>query len=105
MDEVVYGGAKGAIISSTKCLARELARYNVNVNCISPGIVNTALIQDLKKTEKGQKIIEATVRMIPFRRLGEPSDIGDLAVFFASEESKYITGQVLSINGGLTMIG
>ncbi len=105
MGEVVYAGAKGAIIASTKCLAREFARYNINVNSISPGIVDTPLIAELKGTEKGQKIIEGTVKQIPFRRLGTPMDIGDLVVFFASEESKYITGQVLSINGGLTMIG
>ena len=105
MGEVVYAGAKGAIIASTKCLAREFARNNIAVNAISPGIVDTPLIQELQKTEKGQKIIEGTVKQIPFRRLGTPADIGDLAVFFASEDSKYITGQVLSINGGLTMIG
>jgi len=105
MNEVIYCGAKGAIISSSKGLARELARYNVNVNVISPGIVNTALIQELMETEQGKKIVEGTTKQIPFRRLGEPVDVGNLAVFFASEKSSFITGQVLSINGGLTMIG
>lgn len=105
MNECVYCGMKGALIASTKGLAREFARYNINVNCISPGIADTPLIDELKKTEKGEKIIAATVRMIPFRRIGTPREIGDLAVFFASEDSKYITGQVLSINGGQQMIG
>jgi len=105
MNECLYCGTKGAIITSSKGLAREFARYNINVNVISPGICDTPLIQDLKSTERGAKIIEATTKMIPFRRIGQPSEIGDLAVFFASEDSKYITGQVLSINGGQQMIG
>ena len=105
MNECLYCGTKGAIITSSKGLAREFARYNINVNVISPGITNTPLIQELQKTERGEKIIAATTKMIPFRRMGEPSEIGDLAVFFASEESKYITGQVMSINGGQQMIG
>ena len=105
MNECLYCGTKGAIITSSKGLAREFARYNINVNVISPGICDTPLIQELKKTERGEKIIAATTKMIPFRRIGQPSEIGDLAVFFASEEAKYITGQVLSINGGQQMIG
>lgn len=105
MNECLYCGTKGAIITSSKGLAREFARYNINVNVISPGICNTPLIQELQKSERGAKIIAATTKMIPFRRIGEPAEIGDLAVFFASEESKYITGQVMSINGGQQMIG
>jgi 2-hydroxycyclohexanecarboxyl-CoA dehydrogenase len=105
MNECLYCGTKGAIITSSKGLAREFARYNINVNVISPGIADTPLIQELRSTERGEKIIQATTKMIPFRRIGQPSEIGDLAVFFASEESKYITGQVLSINGGQQMIG
>jgi 2-hydroxycyclohexanecarboxyl-CoA dehydrogenase len=105
MAEVLYCGTKGAIITSSKGLAREFARYNINVNVISPGICDTPLIQDLRKSERGEKIIQATTRMIPFRRIGQPSEIGDLAVFFASEDSKYITGQIMSINGGQQMIG
>lgn len=105
MNECLYCGTKGAIITSSKGLAREFARYNINVNVISPGICDTPLIQELKSTERGAKIIDATTKMIPFRRISQPSEIGDLAVFFASEDSKYITGQVLSINGGQQMIG
>ncbi len=105
MAEVLYCGTKGAIITSSKGLAREFARYNINVNVISPGICDTPLIQDLRKSERGEKIIQATTKMIPFRRIGQPSEIGDLAVFFASEDSKYITGQIMSINGGQQMIG
>lgn len=105
MNECLYCGTKGAIITSSKGLAREFARYNINVNVVSPGITETPLIQELKKSEKGEKIIAATTKMIPFRRIGQPSEVGDLVVFFASEDSKYITGQVLSINGGQQMIG
>lgn len=105
MNECLYCGAKGAIIASTKGLAREFARYNINVNCISPGITDTPLIQELRKSERGEQIISKTTKTIPLKRIGDPEEIGDLAVFFASDESKYITGQVLSINGGQQMIG
>ncbi len=105
MNEVLYAGVKGALVASSKSLARELARYNINVNCVSPGPTETPLIDEIRKTEKGAQIVDGTAKRIPFRRLGDPTEVGDLVVFFASEESKYITGQVLSISGGLTMIG
>ena len=74
MNECLYCGTKGAIITSSKGLAREFARYNINVNVISPGICDTPLIQELKKTERGEKIIAATTKMIPFRRIGQSGD-------------------------------
>jgi len=101
----VYAGIKGAIISTSKVLAKELADYYINVNVISPGLIDTPMVKEAVQTEVGKEMIEGVIKTIPFRRLGQPSEIGDLAVFFASEDSKYITGQVLSCNGGLIMFG
>jgi 2-hydroxycyclohexanecarboxyl-CoA dehydrogenase len=103
--EVLYCGTKAAIMASSKALARELARYNIRVNCVSPGPVQTDLLAGLHEGEKGKKIMEAVAKMIPMRRLGEPEDVADVVAFFVSEDSRYLTGQVLSVDGGLTMIG
>jgi 2-hydroxycyclohexanecarboxyl-CoA dehydrogenase len=96
--ETVYAGAKGGVISFTKSLARELARDKINVNCVSPGPTETPFFA--KHTEKMQ---EALVRAIPFRRLARPEEIAGAVVFFASDQAAFITGQVLSVSGGLTM--
>jgi 2-hydroxycyclohexanecarboxyl-CoA dehydrogenase len=103
--EVVYCGTKAAIMASSKALARELARFNIRVNCVSPGPVQTDLLAGLHEGEKGQKIMEAVARMIPLKRLGVPEDVADVVAFFVSDDSRYLTGQVLSVDGGLTMIG
>ena len=103
--EVLYCGTKAAIMASSKALAKELARYNIRVNCVSPGPVHTDLWDNLHSGEKGQKYTEAVTRIIPLRRLGEPEDVADVVAFFVSDDSRYLTGQVLSIDGGLTMIG
>lgn len=103
--EVVYCGTKAAIMASSKALARELARFNIRVNCVSPGPVQTDLLAGLHEGEKGQKIMEAVAKMIPMRRLGVPEDVADVVAFFVSDDSRYLTGQVLSVDGGLTMIG
>jgi 2-hydroxycyclohexanecarboxyl-CoA dehydrogenase len=97
--ETVYAGTKGGVIAFTKSLARELARYRINVNCVCPGPTDTALFH--KHTDKMQ---EALVRAIPFRRLAQPEEIADAVAFFASERASFITGQVLSVSGGLTMV-
>ncbi len=98
--ETVYAGTKGGVIAFTKSLARELARYSVGVNCVCPGPTDTPLFH--KHTEKMQ---ESLVRAIPFRRLAKPEEIAAAVAFFASEQAAYITGQVLSVSGGLTMAG
>jgi 2-hydroxycyclohexanecarboxyl-CoA dehydrogenase len=98
--ETVYAGAKGGIIAFTKSLAREMARYNINVNCVCPGPTETPLLHEVP-----EKYLEAFKRAIPFRRFGKPQEIADAILFFASSRSDYITGQVLSVNGGLTMVG
>ena len=102
--EVLYCGTKAAIMASSKAMAKELARYNIRVNCVSPGPVHTELWDKLHEGEKGAKITEAVTRAIPMRRLGEPEDVADVVAFFVSNDSRYLTGQVLSIDGGLTMI-
>lgn len=103
--EVLYCGTKAAIMASSKALARELARYNIRVNAVSPGPVHTELWDKLHEGEKGKKVTEAVTRAIPLRRLGTPEDVADVVAFFVSDDSRYLTGQVLSIDGGLTMIG
>ena len=100
MGETVYAGAKGGIIAFTKSLAREMARYNINVNCVCPGPTETPLLQAVP-----EKHLEAFKRAIPFRRFAKPQEIADAILFFASSRSDYITGQVLSVSGGLTMVG
>jgi 2-hydroxycyclohexanecarboxyl-CoA dehydrogenase len=98
--ETVYAGAKGGLIAFTKSLGREVARYNINVNCVCPGPTETPLLFAVP-----EKHLEAFKRAIPFRRFGKPKEVADAILFFASSRSDYITGQVLSVNGGLTMVG
>src|SRR5271170_5167760 len=101
--EAVYAGCKAAIIGFSKTLARELAANHINVNVVCPGPTDTAL---LKTAMAGrEKVLDAMARGIPFRRLGQPSDLAGAVAFFASPDSDFITGQVLSVSGGLTMAG
>jgi 2-hydroxycyclohexanecarboxyl-CoA dehydrogenase len=101
--EAVYSACKGGIIAFTKTIAREMARYSINVNCICPGATDTPLLAELTKGETGAKIIDAMVKAVPFRRLGKPEDIAGAVAFLASDEAAFITGQTLSVSGGLTM--
>lgn len=103
--EAVYSAAKGGVIAFTKAIAREVARQNIRVNCVCPGPTNTPLLAENFRGEEGTKIIAAIQRGIPFRRLGTPEEIASAIRFLASEEASYITGQVLSVNGGLNMVG
>ena len=103
--EPIYCGTKGAIIATTKALARELARYNINVNCVCPGPIETDLLAGLAADERGKRIMEATAKAIPLKRIGQPEDVADVVAFFVSDDARYLTGQVLSVDGGLTMIG
>ena len=100
LGETVYSGAKGGLIAFTKSLARETARYNINVNCVCPGPTETPLL-----FAAPEKHLEAFKKAIPFRRFGKPSEVAAAVVFFASDGASYITGQVLSVSGGLTMVG
>ncbi|MCC6763649.1 MAG: SDR family oxidoreductase [Deltaproteobacteria bacterium] len=103
--ESVYAGCKGAIIAFSKSLARELARERVPVNVICPGPTDTALLQDVGASALGAKIVAGMTNAIPFRRLGTPEEIAEAVAFFASPAAGFITGQVLSVSGGLTMAG
>ena len=96
--ETVYAAAKGGLIAFTKSLARELARYRINVNCVCPGPTDTPLFQ-----RQPERMKEALTRAIPFRRIAQPIEIAQAVMFFLSTRSDYITGQVLSVSGGLTM--
>jgi 2-hydroxycyclohexanecarboxyl-CoA dehydrogenase len=98
MGETVYAAAKGGLIAFTKSLARELARYRINVNCVCPGPTDTPLFQ-----RQPERMKEALTRAIPFRRIAQPIEIAQAVWFFLSARSDYITGQVLSVSGGLTM--
>ncbi|MFC7392949.1 SDR family NAD(P)-dependent oxidoreductase [Scopulibacillus cellulosilyticus] len=100
--EAVYSAAKGGVIAFTKTLAREMARHKINVNCIAPGPADTPLFKEISSYNQG--ITQALEKSIPFRRLAKPGDIAGAVAFFASDEADYITGQTLSVNGGLTMI-
>jgi len=97
--ETVYAGAKGGIIAFAKSLAREVSRYQINVNCVCPGPTDTPLLQT-----RPEKMLEALIAAIPLRRFAKPEEIAHAIQFFAAEGSEYITGQVLSVSGGLTMV-
>jgi 2-hydroxycyclohexanecarboxyl-CoA dehydrogenase len=99
--EAVYSAAKGGIIAFTKTLAREMARSKINVNCICPGPADTPLFAGI--SEGNPKLREALEKSIPMRRLAQPEDLANAVAFFASDEAAYITGQTLSVSGGLTM--
>jgi 2-hydroxycyclohexanecarboxyl-CoA dehydrogenase len=99
--EAVYSAAKGGIIAFSKTLARELARYKINVNVVCPGPTNTAMMQEL--FAKNPKLAEALRHAIPFQRLAEPDEIAAAVAFLASDDANFITGQTLSVSGGLTM--
>jgi 2-hydroxycyclohexanecarboxyl-CoA dehydrogenase len=103
--EAVYAACKGGIISFSKTLARELARYQITVNVVCPGPTDTPLLDQVRSGPQGARIIEAMTRSIPLRRLGQPDDIAAAVAFFASPEAGFVTGQVLSVSGGLTMVG
>jgi 3-oxoacyl-[acyl-carrier protein] reductase len=91
--QVNYSAAKAGIIGATKALAQEMAKRNITVNAVAPGLIETDMIQDVP--------LEHVMPMIPMRRLGQPQEVADLVAFLASEKAGYITGQVIGINGGI----
>ena len=104
--ESVYSACKGGIIAFSKTLARELARKGVTVNVVCPGPTDTPILRGfLGEGEAGQKVYDALVRAIPMKRVGQPDDIPGIVAFLASDEAGFITGQVISVSGGLTMAG
>jgi 2-hydroxycyclohexanecarboxyl-CoA dehydrogenase len=98
--ETAYAAAKGGVIAFTKSLAREVARHSICVNCVCPGPTDTPMLRS-----RPEKMLDAFLKAIPFRRFAEPREIADAILFFASPRSDYITAQVLSVSGGLTFAG
>lgn len=103
--EAVYSACKGGIISFTKTLARELARHGIQLNAVAPGPTDTPLFAQVAQGETGAKIAEGLKRAIPMKRLAQPSDFPGIICFLASEDAGFITGQVISVSGGLSMHG
>lgn len=101
-NEVAYSAAKGGVISFTKSLARELARYSITVNCVSPGPTDTPMLRAVIAGD--ESTLERLIRATPLRRLGKPRDVASLVLFLASDEASHITGQVISVSGGITMV-
>jgi 2-hydroxycyclohexanecarboxyl-CoA dehydrogenase len=100
LGESVYSAAKGGLIALSKSLAREGARHGITVNCVCPGPTETPLLRS-----EPEKFLDAFLKVIPMRRFGQPEEVAEAIVFLASDRASYVTGQVLSVNGGITMVG
>ena len=103
--EAVYSGCKAGVIGFSKALAREVARRGITVNCVCPGPTETALLESVMAGEQGQKVLAGMRRAVPLGRLGRAEDIAPAVVYLLSDGAAYVTGQVLSVSGGLTMQG
>ena len=103
--EAVYSAAKGGIIAFGKTLSRELTRAGIRINTVCPGPTDTPLFAQVAQGDAGQKIVDGLQRAIPMRRLGQPDDYPGIIAFLASDDAAYITGQTISVSGGLTMHG
>ena len=90
-----YAAAKAGVIALTKVLAKEFARRGITANAIAPGVIQTTMIGDIKA-----EVLDGYIKQIPIGRLGKPEDVANAVLFFASEESGYVTGQVLPVTGG-----
>ncbi|MBV1895380.1 MAG: glucose 1-dehydrogenase [Rhodobacteraceae bacterium] len=103
--EAVYSACKGGIISFTKTVARELARKGIQLNAVAPGPTDTPLFAAVAGGEAGAKIAEGLKRAIPMKRLAQPTDYPGVICFLSSDDAGFITGQVISVSGGLSMHG
>ena len=104
--EAVYAACKGGLVAFSKTIAREHARHGITVNVVCPGPTDTALFADYKEgAGNPEKLVEAFTRSIPLGRIGQPDDLPGAILFFGSDAAAYVTGQVLSVSGGLTMAG
>jgi 2-hydroxycyclohexanecarboxyl-CoA dehydrogenase len=103
--EAVYAACKAGIIGFSKTLAREVARHGITVNVVCPGPTDTALLAEVMAGERGARVLQGMTRAIPLGRLATPDDVAGAVAYFASEEAGYVTGQVVSVSGGLTMAG
>jgi 2-hydroxycyclohexanecarboxyl-CoA dehydrogenase len=100
--ETVYAGSKGGVIAFTKSLAREVAAAGVRANCVCPGPTDTSLLDQV--AEYSQKLYDSLARAIPMKRIGTPDDVASVVAFLASDDSGFVTGQTISVSGGLTMV-
>jgi 2-hydroxycyclohexanecarboxyl-CoA dehydrogenase len=105
LGEAVYSAAKGGVIAFTKSMARELARDRVTVNAVCPGPAETPMTEEIRRTDIGKMMTERIVRNTPLRRLAEPDDVAGAVAYFLRDDARFITGQALSVSGGLTMHG
>jgi NAD(P)-dependent dehydrogenase (short-subunit alcohol dehydrogenase family) len=96
--DVNYAAAKSGIVGLTKTVARELARYNINVNAIMPGLVDTPLLRGIP-----EKYLKPMIEEVPLKRIGRPEDIANVVAFLASEDSSYMTGAIVEVTGGWNM--
>ena len=103
--EAIYSGSKAAVVAFSKTLAREHARDNIRVNVVCPGLAETALVAEMNEDDFARKILGSIVNAIPMKRFAQPEEVAGMIAFLASNASRYITGQVVSVNGGLTMVG
>ena len=103
--EAVYSACKGGIISFTKTVSRELARKGIQLNAVCPGPTDTPLFAEVASGAGAEKIAESLKRAIPMKRLAQPSDFPGIVCFLASDDAGFITGQTISVSGGLTMHG
>ncbi|WP_026961187.1 SDR family NAD(P)-dependent oxidoreductase [Alicyclobacillus herbarius] len=102
--EAVYAASKGGVVAFSKSIAQEVARHHIRVNCVSPGPTRTRILEMNSEAEDAQKLIDKMIRRIPLRQIAEPRDVAEAVVFLASDAAAQITGQVLSVSGGLTMV-
>lgn len=102
--EAVYAGAKGGIVAFSKSIAQEMARHQVRVNCVAPGPTRTRILEMNSEDESAEKLIEKMIRRIPLRRIAEPVEVAEVVLFVASDAASHVTGQVMSVSGGLTMV-
>ena len=102
--EAIYSGAKGGLIAFTKTIAREVARHGITANTVCPGPTNTPLVASIMAASTdGDRVLASMTKAVPMRRMGEPDDIAPAVAYFASEAASFVTGQTLSVSGGLTM--
>jgi 2-hydroxycyclohexanecarboxyl-CoA dehydrogenase len=102
--EAVYSGCKGGVIAFTKTVAREMARKGITANTVCPGPTATPLIDEIvSASSSGDKVIGAMANAVPMKRLGQPNEVASAVAYFASEQAGFVTGQTLSVSGGLTM--
>lgn len=104
LGEAAYSAAKGGVVAFTKAMARELARDRVTVNAVCPGPADTPMTAAIAATPLGRKMMEGMVRVTPLKRLVQPSEVAAAVSYLASDDARFVTGQALSVSGGLTMV-